>query len=162
MKRYAVLAAIVVSAVVTAGVAAQIRQSGKTAGEITVTLLKPPLVPPPVDRSRPATVVIDLETTEVKGVLGSDVDYTFWTFGGTVPGPMLRVRVGDTVRIRLRNAPAAHNAHSIDLHAVTGPGGGSTVTQVAPGEQAAFRFQALKPGVYVYQDRKSTRLNSSH
>jgi Multicopper oxidase len=68
-------------------------------------------------------------TTEQKGTLASGVEYTFWTFGGTVPGPFLRVREGDTVQIRLVNQTTAHNAHSIDLHAVTGPGGGAAVTQ---------------------------------
>jgi len=41
-------------------------------------------------------------------------------------------------------------AHSIDLHAVTGPGGGAGLTAVAPGEEKAFRFKALTPGLYVY------------
>src|SRR4029453_12609190 len=40
--------------------------------------------------------------------------------------------------------------HSIDLHAVTGPGGGARVMQIPPGETGSFRFQALNPGVYVY------------
>jgi nitrite reductase (NO-forming) len=95
-------------------------------------------------------VVVDLETTEQTGTLANGVEYVFWTFGGTVPGPMLRVREGDTVRIRLRNSPAAHNMHSIDLHAVTGPGGGAAVTQIMPGEEGAFEWKALNPGLYVY------------
>ena len=40
--------------------------------------------------------------------------------------------------------------HSIDLHAVTGPGGGAAVTQVMPGETGAFEWKALNPGLYVY------------
>jgi nitrite reductase (NO-forming) len=150
---YAAIAAIAATALVTAGVAAQIQRSTRTTEatrEITATLLKPPLVPPAVGRTRAATVVVDLETTEEKGVLASGVEYTFWTFGGTVPGPMLRVREGDTVRIRLRNSPAAHNMHSIDLHAVTGPGGGAAVTQITPGQDATFEWKALNPGLYVY------------
>ena len=150
---YAAIAAIAVTALVTAGVAAQIQRSTRTTEatrEITATLLKPPLVPPAVGRTQAATVVVDLETTEEKGVLASGVEYTFWTFGGTVPGPMLRVREGDTVRIRLRNSPAAHNMHSIDLHAVTGPGGGAAVTQITPGQDATFEWKALNPGLYVY------------
>ena len=78
------------------------------------------------------------------------VAYTYWTFGGTVPGPMLRVRQGDTVELTLKNAPDSKLSHSIDLHAVTGPGGGAKVTQIAPGESATFTFKALNPGVYVY------------
>jgi nitrite reductase (NO-forming) len=40
--------------------------------------------------------------------------------------------------------------HNIDLHAVTGPGGGATSTFTAPGHQTQFTFQALNEGVYVY------------
>ena len=83
-------------------------------------------------------------------MLANNVEYTFWTFGGTVPGPMLRVREGDTVRIRLRNSSATLNMHSIDLHAVSGPGGGAAVTQIMPGETGAFEWKALNPGLYVY------------
>ena len=78
------------------------------------------------------------------------VAYTYWTFGGTVPGPMLRVRQGDTVELTLKNAPDSKLSHSIDLHAVTGPGGGAKVMQIAPGETGSFKFQALNPGVYIY------------
>jgi nitrite reductase (NO-forming) len=63
---------------------------------------------------------------------------------------MLRVREGDTVEIDLHNAADAGVTHSIDLHAVTGPGGGAKVMQVTPGEDGSFSFQALNPGVYVY------------
>jgi nitrite reductase (NO-forming) len=118
--------------------------------EINATLLPPPRVPPAVNRNEPAIVSVDLETTEQKGTLTDGVEYMFWTFGGTVPGPMLRVREGDTVRLRLRNSPAAHNMHSIDLHAVTGPGGGAAVTQIVPGEEGTFEWKALNPGLYVY------------
>lgn len=151
-------AALAISALIAVGVTAQIKQrsSGDPAdfGEPTIetkaVLLKPPLVPPPIDRARPAKVLVDLETTEAKGTLASGVEYTFWTFGGSVPGPFLRVRVGDIVQIRLSNATSSHNAHSIDLHAVTGPGGGAAVTQIGPGEHAAFEWRALNPGLYVY------------
>jgi nitrite reductase (NO-forming) len=60
------------------------------------------------------------------------------------------VRTGDTVRIRLSNARSSLNMHSIDLHAVTGPGGGAAVTQIMPGEEGAFEWKALNPGLYVY------------
>jgi nitrite reductase (NO-forming) len=40
-----------------------------------------------------------------------------WTYGGEVPGPVLRTRVGDTVRVHLVNPPEASVAHSIDFHA---------------------------------------------
>ena len=69
---YAAIAAIAVTALVTAGVAAQIQRSTRTTEatrEITATLLKPPLVPPAVGRTQAATVVVDIETTDEKGVL---------------------------------------------------------------------------------------------
>src|SRR5690606_5790060 len=78
------------------------------------------------------------------------ITYTYWTFDSTVPGQMIRVREGDTVVLRLTNAPGNLNPHSIDLHAVNGPHGGGQATQVAPGETKAFQFKALNPGVYVY------------
>jgi len=118
--------------------------------EVKAVLTSAPLVPPPVDRPGNARVIVDLETTEVKGPLADGVQYTFWTFGGTVPGPFIRVRVGDLVQIRLRNAEKSMHPHSIDLHAVTGPGGGAAVTQLGPGQAGAFEFKALNPGLYVY------------
>jgi nitrite reductase (NO-forming) len=75
---------------------------------------------------------------------------TYWTFNGQVPGPMIRVRVGDVVEVTLRNSPDSLNVHSTDLHAVTGPGGGAVATQTIPGGETGFSFTALKPGLYVY------------
>src|SRR5262249_33604850 len=118
--------------------------------EVKASGTAPPLVPPPVDRQGTARVIVNLETTEVTGVLADGVRYAFWTFNGTVPGPMIRVRMGDVVQINLRNSQASHNPHSIDLHAVTGPGGGAAVTQLGPGQASAFEFKALNPGLYVY------------
>jgi nitrite reductase (NO-forming) len=156
MKRLigALGAAVVIAGGVAGGMAApslwQDLDEAAPAAVIQAALLPPPRVPPAIDRPGPARVVVDLETTEEKGTLASGVEYTFWTFGGTVPGPFLRVRVGDTVEITLRNAKAAHQMHSIDLHAVTGPGGGAAVTQIRPGETGAFAWKALNPGLYVY------------
>ena len=62
---------------------------------------------------------------------------------------MLRVMEGDSVEIDLHNAPDAGVTHSIDLHAVTGPGGGAKIMQITPGDDGAFRFQAPNPGVYL-------------
>jgi nitrite reductase (NO-forming) len=118
--------------------------------EVKAILTVPPLVPAPVDRKGNARVIVSLETTEATGTLADGVRYTFWTFNGSVPGPMVRVRVGDIVQINLKNSPGSHNPHSIDLHAVTGPGGGAAVTQLGPGQAGAFEFKALNPGLYVY------------
>jgi nitrite reductase (NO-forming) len=63
---------------------------------------------------------------------------------------MLRVREGDTVELHLANAPDNRMPHNIDLHAVTGPGGGAPRTFVAPGHQNEFSFKAMKAGLYAY------------
>ena len=107
-------------------------------------------VPAPIGNREPQKVVVELETVEVTGFLDDGSTYTYWTFDGTVPGPMIRVREGDTVELRLKNNEASQNVHSIDLHSVNGPGGGAEATQVVPGETRAFTFKAMNPGVYVY------------
>lgn len=104
----------------------------------------------PVGDRAPQHVTYDLLTTEVEGKLSDGSSYRYWTFNNTVPGPMLRVRQGDTVTINLKNDESSVNIHSVDFHAVTGPGGGAAVTQVAPGETKSFTFKALQPGLYVY------------
>jgi nitrite reductase (NO-forming) len=116
---------------------------------MTASLLPPPQVPAPVRRP-PARVVVRLETREVRGTLANGVEYEFWTFNGTVPGPMIRIREGDTVELRLRNHAASTQSHSIDLHAVTGPGGGAVATQTKPGQESVLVWKALNPGLYVY------------
>lgn len=110
----------------------------------------PPLAAPPTHRSAPAHVRVHIEVQETTREIADGVTYTFWTFGGTVPGPMIRVRVGDYVELHLANRPDSTMPHNIDLHAVTGPGGGATSTFTAPGHQTQFSFQALHAGVYVY------------
>ncbi|MEM3087397.1 MAG: copper-containing nitrite reductase [Halobacteria archaeon] len=107
-------------------------------------------VPPPITRKEPATVRIDLEVREVVGEMADGVHYRYWTYNGTVPGPMLRVREGDTVEFHLKNAADSTQPHSIDLHAVTGPGGGAVLTQAKPGEERVFTFKAVNPGIYIY------------
>lgn len=107
-------------------------------------------VPPPLTRREPATVQVDLETVEVEAHLDASAMYRFWTFNGKVPGPFFRVRVGDTVEVRLKNHPDSWMMHNVDFHAATGPGGGAMATTAAPGEERSFTFKALNPGIYVY------------
>jgi nitrite reductase (NO-forming) len=113
-------------------------------------LAAPPEVAPPIRRKTPAKVVVRLEVIEKKGRLADGVEYVYWTFGGTVPGKFIRVREGDTVELHLQNHPDNKMPHNIDLHAVTGPGGGATSTFTAPGHESQFTFKALNPGLYIY------------
>ena len=116
----------------------------------TAVLVAPPNVPPPIGRRHPAKVIVNLEVREVTKRLADGVDYTFWTFGGAVPGRFIRVREGDVVELHLNNHPSSHMPHNIDLHAVTGPGGGAASTFTAPGHSSQFTFTALHAGLYVY------------
>src|SRR5690606_38115277 len=72
--------------------------------------------------------------------------YDGWTFGGTVPGPTLRVREGDLVRIVLVNESPM--PHSIDLHAARIPMNEAFRT-IGPGEELTFEFVARDPGAYM-------------
>src|SRR5262249_26690171 len=101
-------------------------------------------------RSAPTTVRVDLQTQEVVAEIAKGETYTYWTFNGQVPGPMIRVMGGDTVQLHLKNSADSLMTHSIDLHAVTGPGGGATATQTEPGKETVVTFKALNPGLYVY------------
>ena len=107
-------------------------------------------VPPPITRTEPTTVQLTLTVEEVVSELADGATYSFWTFNGTVPGPLLRVMEGDTVVLTLDNPTGNTVIHNIDLHAVNGPGGGATVTEVAPGESVTLTFKALQAGAYVY------------
>lgn len=118
-----------------------------TAVDIT---LDPTDLPGPLPLRGPEKVVVDLETVEVSGKLADGTSYKYWTFNGKVPGPFIRVRIGDTVEVHLKNLPDSIMAHSIDLHAVTGPGGGAVSTQTNPGGETMFTFKALNAGLYVY------------
>ena len=113
-------------------------------------LTKAPMVPPPITRKTPALVVVNMEVKEYTARLADGVEYTFWGFGGSVPGPFIRVREGDEVEFHLHNHPDNKLPHNIDLHAVTGPGGGAASSFTAPGHSSTFSFQVLNRGLYVY------------
>ena len=109
-----------------------------------------PTVPAPITRKGPAKVVVNVEAKEYVGTLADDVQYKFWSFNGTVPGPMIRVREGDTVELHLKNHKDSKFPHNMDLHAVNGPGGGAGANLAAPGQEGVFSFHALAPGLYIY------------
>ena len=117
---------------------------------ITAQLSHPPTVPQPISRSTPANVIVNLEAHESIGTLADGVQYKFWSFNNTVPGPMIRVRVGDTVELHLKNLKGNTFPHNIDLHAVNGPGGGAGATLAAPGHTGKVIFKTLAPGLFIY------------
>jgi len=107
-------------------------------------------LPAPLAVREPQTVRVDLETIEVEGQLADGTTFTYWSFNGAVPGPFIRVRVGDTIEVHLKNSGSSTMNHSVDFHAVTGPGGGAAVTQTEPGKETTFTAKAINPGLYVY------------
>jgi len=107
-------------------------------------------VPPAVAEREPQTVRVELVAEEVVGQLADGAVMTYFTFNGTVPGPMLRVRVGDTVEVAFRNETSSQFPHSVDFHAATGPGGGAVYSNLHPGQATVLTFKALNPGLFVY------------
>ena len=138
---------------VAAGMIGKIVVGGAVAAPVAKGLdisQSPMAVGKPVGTRGPKKLKVDLETTEITGQLADGTTYKYWTFNNKVPGPFIRVRVGDTVEVNMANAKDSHMIHSVDFHAVTGPGGGAAVTQAAPGSTKSFTFKALNPGLYVY------------
>ena len=119
-------------------------------GEMVAQLTSPPFVPASVGNRKATKLSVTLEIIEKEGELADGTKYLFWTFGGTVPGNFIRTRVGDEVSFTLKNHPDNKLAHNIDLHAVTGTGGGADASLVAPGQQRTFTFKCLNPGLFVY------------
>lgn len=119
-------------------------------GVETAILAQAPNVPPPIRRKHPTKVIVNLEVREVTKRLADGVQYVFWTFGGDVPGSFIRIREGDQVEFHLNNHQDNKMPHSIDLHAVSGPGGGAASSFTAPGHSSVFSFKALHCGLFVY------------
>lgn len=107
-------------------------------------------LPGPLPRRAPKLVRIDLRAQELDGRLSEGASFRYWTFDGKVPAPFLRVRVGDTVEVHLRNDPGSRMVHSVDLHAAWGYSGGAMLSQTIPGGEKVFTFRALNPGLYLY------------
>lgn len=118
--------------------------------EMEAELTSPPHVPTPVGRRKAKKLTVKMEILEKEGEMTDGVKYVYWTFGGSVPGSFIRTRVGDEVEFHLQNHPDNKLPHNIDLHAVTGPGGGAESSFVAPGHTKVFSFKTLNPGLYVY------------
>ncbi len=107
-------------------------------------------VPAPIGSRGPEHLTLDITAKEVVAAMGEGITYSYWTFEGTVPGPMLRARVGDTITVNFHNDASSTTGHNIDFHAVTGPGGGAAALDALPGETKTLTFKALNAGLYVY------------
>ena len=92
---------------------------------------------------------IDLEMTEQEMTVAPGYVQQVWTFGGTVPGPVIRVKVGDTIRIHLKNPVENAMAHSIDFHA-SQVAWNDEMTSINPGEEKVYEWKADYAGVWMY------------
>ena len=110
----------------------------------------PTNLPPPITRRSPKRVEVVLPVEEHLAEVDSGIGFRYMTFGGQVPGPMIRVRQGDTVHLTLQSSKDNTFPHNVDLHAVYGTGGGSEATMVAPGQSAEVEFKVLYPGAFIY------------
>jgi nitrite reductase (NO-forming) len=72
-----------------------------------------------------------------------------WTFGGSVPAPTIRVKVGDTIRIHLKNPATSKLAHSVDFHA-SQVAWNDEMTSINPGEEKLYEWRADYAGVWMY------------
>lgn len=117
---------------------------------VVAELTSPPFVPKPIGDRPARKLIVNLEIIEQEGEMADGVKYMYWTFGGTVPGSFIRTRVGDEIEFHLKNHPDNKLPHNIDLHAVTGPGGGAEASFVAPGHEITFSFKVLNEGLFVY------------
>ncbi len=94
-------------------------------------------------------VEVVLDAVETEQEIAEGVTYHAWTFGGTAPGPVIRVKVGDTVRFTLNNKTNLQLSHSIDYHAAQTPWD-VNYQPVLPGQSLTFDWVARFPGVFMY------------
>ena len=99
----------------------------------------------PAERTRIHRIRLEMKHASV--LIAPGVRYAAWTFAGTVPGPALHVRQGDTVDFTLVNA--ANIPHSMDFHAAEiAPS--KYYVNVLPGDSLHYRFVARVPGAFMY------------
>jgi nitrite reductase (NO-forming) len=134
-----------------AAVTGEVPHAHSVAADLPASIVRAPTdLPSAIGERGPQTLRVDLETIEITREIAEGANYHYWTFNGQVPGPFVRVRVGDTVGVSLKNHEDSWMQHNVDFHAVTGPGGGGVATVADPGATKGFTFKALNPGLYVY------------
>ena len=120
---------------------------------VTQEMVAPPFLPKhdQVAKGGPKVVEVRFVIEEKKMVLDDDgAEIWALTFNGSVPGPMIVVHENDYIELTLVNPKTSAMEHNIDFHASTGALGGGELTLISPGEECILRFQATKPGVFVY------------
>ncbi|MCI0346626.1 MAG: multicopper oxidase domain-containing protein, partial [Chloroflexi bacterium] len=130
---------------------------GDHGGPVPATEVEPdPNAPPyqPRDPAAPERLSgtvhdIDLVIEEREMTVAEGFVQAVWTFGGSVPGPTIRVQVGDTIRVHLKNPATSQLSHSVDFHASM-VAWNDEMTSIAPGEEKLYEFTADYAGVWMY------------
>ncbi len=94
-------------------------------------------------------IEVELTVEEKLMTVAEGFQQKVWTFGGTVPGPVLRTQVGDTVRVHLVNPAESELSHSIDFHA-SQVAWNDEMRSIAPGEDLIYEFTTDYAGVWMY------------
>ncbi|MFO1539068.1 MAG: multicopper oxidase domain-containing protein [Chloroflexota bacterium] len=108
----------------------------------------------PVDATAPARLPgdvhdIDLVIEEKRMTVAEGYTMEAWTFGGQVPGPVIRVKVGDTINVDLKNPASSRLSHSVDFHS-SQVAWNDEMTSIAPGEEKVYTWTADYAGVWMY------------
>jgi nitrite reductase (NO-forming) len=101
---------------------------------------------------------IDLVIEEKLMTVAKGFVQKVWTFGGTVPGPVIRVKVGDTIRIHLKNPATNQLPHSVDFHA-SQVAWNDEMTSIDPGKEKLYEWKADYAGVWMYHCGTSPALH---
>lgn len=123
----------------------QVAATVSNAGNVGTPAVGDPAVLPPLaagDVARVNLVLLD-RTLEI----APGVKYQTWTFNGTVPGPVLHLKVGQTIEVTLSNKSGM--GHSIDFHSALAPPNIAYQT-IAPGQTIRYSWVAKYPGVFLY------------
>lgn len=102
----------------------------------------------PFAEAKTVKVTINAIEKEVE-IDHSGTKYAAWTFGGDIPGPVVRVTEGDTVEFTLINDKANGQSHSMDFHAAV-VDVLDEFGSVKPGNSKSYTFKANYPGVFMY------------
>ncbi len=183
----------VVASAAMAAVVPQFQVDGKTYGMPEAQIFDDPYTGPPVvgeyvtmlpnlaplpPGNRTHKVRFDIIAREIE--IASDIRYRAWTFGGTVPGPVLHVREGDRVDFTMKNrsaevvaitAPEVAGSPYLERLAALDPQKAVPIAQpmrhsmdfhagtvaasdkwrgIEPGQAIHFEWMANYPGVYLY------------
>lgn len=139
--------ALILAACSTAATQQVTPQAPKAESKPTVQKVNQPPVDPIVKREgNKVNIEMTSQVTDVE--ISKGVFYNAWTFNGTAPGPVIRVKEGDTINFTLKNLDPTL-PHSMDFHAVHAAPNKKFI-DIMPNEQGTFTYPANKPGVFMY------------